>query len=227
MADLNSKDASQVVGIVGLDPTTAGETTPVAATSAGGLHINLRSSAGSEMLGQKISAQSIPVVLPSDASGGESGIVNDGSLFSAAVSVSAAVQGVDNPLVLIRNPAGSGKSLFIWRGRLASTVTNVGITFSIYANPTVLTNGTTLAIVNRNIGGASNPSTVALASTLPTVSSLGTLITVAQVGQNNNSIDMNEDFAVKINPGNSILITGNPNSNNRNAAITLVWQEKA
>lgn len=225
MADLGPKDGSQLVSLVGIDSNTA-ETNPINATPGGGIHSNLRDSTGIELLGQKVSALSIPVVLPSDAPGGNSGIVNDGSLFSAAAVVIAATAGADNPLVLITNPSGSGKSLFIWRGRFGSTVTNVAISFKIYSNPTITLAGTSLPITNRNIGGISNLNSVATVTTLPTTSTLGTLITALNVGQNNNSIDMNEEFAIKVNPGNSLLITGAPSSNNREATMTLVWQEK-
>lgn len=226
MADLNSKDSSLIVGIVGLDDTTR-ETNPVNSTALGGLHTNLRDGLGSELIGQKTMATSIPVVLPSDATGGQAGLVNDGSLFSVAAVIVAAGAGVDNPLLLITNPTGSGKSLFLWRSRFGSTVTNVAMSFKIFSNPVITLTGTSVSATNRSIGGIGNPAPIAVVTTLPTASALGALITALNVGQNNNSIDMNEEFAIKLNPGNSLLVTGSPSSNNREATMTIVWQEKA
>ena len=48
MADLTSKDSSQNITIVGAS-TTGVESNYVDATSAGGLHTNLRNSAGTEI----------------------------------------------------------------------------------------------------------------------------------------------------------------------------------
>lgn len=177
-------------------------------------------------IGQKTSAGSLSVVLASDTSVNSSSLVNDGTLFSASADITAATSGVDNALLYLRNPIGSGKYIYIWRARLGSTVLNVGMSFKIFQNPTVTANGAALTILNRYVGGPANPSPAVLATTLPTVTTRGDLLTVGNVGQNSNSIDLNEDFAIKVAPGNSILITGNPTSNNRNAAVTIVWQEK-
>lgn len=176
-------------------------------------------------LGQKTSAQSVPVVFASDSALGQSAIADQGNLFSVATVLTAANASVDNPVLLIRNPAGSGKSLFIWRGRFGSTITNVAMAFKIFSNSTVTAVGTPLTVINRNIGG-SNPATVALVTSLPSVSANGALITALNVGQNNNSIDMNEEFAIKLNQGNSLMITAAPSSNGREATVSVVWQEK-
>lgn len=177
-------------------------------------------------VGQKTMANSLAVTIASDQVGTSIGLVNDGSLYCVSTVLFAATSDIDNGLVLIRNPAGSGKFIYVWRGRFGCITTNVAIVFKIFANPTVTLNGTSLGIVNRNIGMVSPPASVALVTTLPTIAASGSTVTIANVGQNNNSIDLNEDFSIKLSPGNSLLITASPNSNNRPTAITLVWQER-
>lgn len=224
MADLDQLQSADAVYIVGANSTGV-ETNPVNSTPAGGLHVSLRDGTGSEILGQKSSANSIPVVLPSDAPG-QAGVVNDGSLFSAAAVTVAGTAGIDNPLMLITNPTSSTKPFFIWRSRFGSTTANVTMGFKIFSNPVVTSAGTTLSPMNRSVGG-SYPNSVAQVTKVPTVSANGELLTALNVGQNNNSIDMNEEFAIKINPGNTLMITANPSTNNREVTITVVWQEKS
>jgi hypothetical protein len=152
------------------------------------------------------------------------GVLSFGLLFSAAADVNATTAGTNNPLILIKNPTESGKNIFIWSCRLGSSVTNTSMGFKFFINPTITTNGTTLTPVNRNVGG-SNPATISQAFTLSTISASGTLLDIADVGQNNSSIGTNQDLTIILNPGNNLLITGSPSSNNRNASVTIVWQE--
>ena len=156
---------------------------------------------------------------------GTSSLANDGTLWSAADVINAADSDEHNPLMLIINPSGSTKDFYFWRSRIAMLVTNNNLEVRIYSNPTVTANGTAITPRNRNIGGT-NPSVQTQAYRLPTISANGNLITVAGIGQNNNSIDLNEDFAIRLAPNNSLLITGKPSSNNRAAAVTIVWQER-
>ena len=211
------------------------ETAPASDTASSGLNGRLQRLAQRltslinlfpTSIGQKNAAGSLSVVFASDVSVGTSALANDGSLWSASAEINATLAGADNPILLLRNPSGSGKSLYIWRGRLGCLVTNNSMSFKIFSNPIITMNGTTLSATNRNIGGT-NPTSIALCSTIPTISISGSLIGIASVGQNTNSIDLNEDFAIKINPGNSILLTCNPSSNNRAAAVTFTWQERA
>lgn len=69
MADLDSNQAAQAVRIIGSDLVGV-ETTPVASTSQGGLHSNLRDSAGNEILGTKNSNLSLPVSSSEDVTFG-------------------------------------------------------------------------------------------------------------------------------------------------------------
>lgn len=62
MADISDINAAQAVKIVGSDASGV-EQTPVASTATGGIHTNLRDALGSELLGIKTSALSLPVTI--------------------------------------------------------------------------------------------------------------------------------------------------------------------
>lgn len=64
-----------------------------------------------------------------------------------------------------------------------------------------------------------------LVTSLPTVSSSGSLLQSIVTGQNSNSDRIIEGTSVSLDPGTSLLITGDPSSNNRNCEISIVWSE--
>lgn len=182
----------------------------------------------SPTLGQKISAQSIPVVLPSDASSPDAGIqqlVDTNQMYCIAVDLNMASSSTDNPLILLRNPLGSGKKIYIFKIQAGTTVTNVSVEFKVFGNPTVTSNGTSITAVSRNIGGGA-PTATALVTSIPTISANGSGMSNLSQGQNSTPLFFGEDFSMEIQPGSSLLFTGSPSSNNRNAAITFIWLEK-
>lgn len=65
MADLSDNNSAMNVKIIGADSSGV-EQTPVHSSSGGAIHTNLRTESGTELLGQKTMAQSIPIVFPSD-----------------------------------------------------------------------------------------------------------------------------------------------------------------
>lgn len=146
-------------------------------------------------------------------------------LYSAAADINCVTASTDNRILLFRNPSGSGKKIFVWAIVAGSTVTNVAIQFKVFANPTITSNGSTITAYPRNIGN-SQPSAVGLVTSLPTITANGGFISNISVGQNTaSSIIFDSSFSVCIQPGNSILLTGNPTSNNRNAAVSIIWAE--
>jgi len=151
-------------------------------------------------------------------------LVKDNKLYSVGLDVVAATSGVDNPLVYIRNPVASGVVISVVKLHVGTTVTNVGVEFKLTADPTVTVNGTAQTAISRNIGGGA-AAAKGLVTTIPTVTAIGGVMSNAQTGQNSNSFSMDEDYAIIIQPGHAMLVTGSPSSNNRNCDVTLVWAE--
>jgi len=179
-------------------------------------------------VGQKAMVSSVPVVFASDQSPltvGISGDLDDGKIFSIATEVNMAAAGTDNPLILLRNPAASGKKLYLWKVHAGTSVTNVAAVFKIYKAPTITANGTGLTEVNRKIGGSEVA--VATAFSLPTISALGTKFSSLSLGQNNNAVIFAEDYSVVVLVGQDIVITGDPSSNNRQSVLTVIWKEES
>lgn len=145
-------------------------------------------------------------------------------VYTVATQLNMATSGTDNPLVLIKNPLGSGKTLYLYKIIVACDVTNVLSIFKYFADPTITANGAALASASNNVGGGA-PASALSAFTLPTISADGTKLAILTFGQNNNSISSIEDFSIAIAANHNFLITGNPGSNNREATITVVWVE--
>lgn len=149
--------------------------------------------------------------------------VNQSKMFSASFDITAASAGSNNPLLLFRNPSGSGKVVYIYSIQAGCAVANVSFKFRLFANPTVTSNGTARTPRQRNIGSATVASS--LINTLPTVSSSGNELSALVNGQNTNSVVFAEGFSIEVQPNNAFLITGDPLSNNRAAVITITWVE--
>lgn len=150
--------------------------------------------------------------------------VTANQFYSFAVDVNMATAGTNNPIVLLRNPNGSGKVIHVWLVDAGAVANNTEAEFSLFSSPTVTSNGSAITVGSRNIGGGASAA-VLLATSLPTVSSNGTRIEGKVYGQNGNSVELGREFSVAIQANNSLLITGNPNSNGRIAQVTVIWAE--
>jgi len=144
-------------------------------------------------------------------------------VYTISVLLNQVASGTDNPLVLIKNPAGNGRILYLYKVALSCTAANVSTTFRLFADPTITANGTVFTPVTNNVG--SSIASTMLAYTLSVVSSGGTPLDTYIYGQNSNSLNFLPDFSIHVNPGHSLLVTGNPTSSNRQAAMTLTWTE--
>lgn len=151
-------------------------------------------------------------------------IVAANQMYSTSVEVNLATAAADNPAVLFKNPNGSGKTIYIWRIFCGVTIQNVSAEFRVWLSPTITANGTGLTLASRNVGGGA-PASAANAYSLPSVSSNGTLAEGMYQGQNSNSIVLTMDSSLALAANTSMLITGNPLSNNRSAIITIIWYE--
>lgn len=168
-----------------------------------------------------INISGINVTVPSAVN--VTNFVDQGKVFTLSASINMATSGSNNPLVLLKNPSGSGKIIYIYKVSCGINVSNVAGKFVLFKDPTVTNNGTTFTPVNCNIGHANT--SISNAYTLSTVSASGTQLLSYQVGQNSNNVTELTDFSIFIQANHSILLTGDPLSNNREANLTLVWAE--
>jgi hypothetical protein len=145
-------------------------------------------------------------------------------VYVTAFNVNMPTSGTDNPLLLVRNPTGSGKTLYVYKLGFGSTVANVSAVFKVFSDPTVTANGTSQAATSLNIGGGA-PAASVLSTSTPTITANGAEIESYEAGSNNNSGSFVEDFSIHVAANHALLITGNPGSNNRDAALTIVWVE--
>lgn len=151
-------------------------------------------------------------------------LLDNNLLFSAEFLVNAASSSVDNPLILFKNPSGSGIRVYFFQLTGNSTISNERTTFRIFQNPTVTTNGTAYTPKPRCIGNGSDPSDC-LVYSLPTLSAYTDGMSTVESGENTNSQDIVDVQQMCIMPNNSIVLTGKPKSNNRIQAVTMVWAE--
>lgn len=180
-----------------------------------------------------------PVAIFNDATGNQLSLESLGNIHSGDVSrlftinnntygnaleVNAASNGTDNTAILIRNPNGSGKIFYFFMMSAGVQINNVFITYKLFANPTITTNGTAQTPVSLNVGGGAGAA-VALINTLPTVSANGSAIVAKLMSQNGTEVNLVQHGIIALNPNNSMLITANPQSNNRVSAYTLHWAE--
>ena len=214
------------------------ETAPVSDTASSGLNGRLQRIAQRltslislfpSSIGQKIKSDSLSVTIASDQ--GNIPVAVDPitvigfDTYRAALISNAASAGSKNPIFLIRNPIASGKVFYIRSIKVGISVTNVTVDFSLFSNPTITTNGTTVNSFEANIGYG-QPTAKALCSSLPTISANGNLLAVTSIGQNTAGSELIFEFGIAIQPGNSILMTADPSSNNRSVSFAVTWKEQ-
>lgn len=127
---------------------------------------------------------------------------------------------MEHPLILVSNPAGSGKSLFMFQRKLSTDNNTTLIRF--YANAVVNVAGSTTAPVNLRSGSATT--SVANCYLGATITSAGTLMAV--IPSTIYSIDSSLLFI--LDPGNNFYISGQQisgSSGSSNVFIELTWYE--
>ena len=156
------------------------------------------------------------------------GIISEtlsGITYSVNVEQNANSANQDNPIIFFKNPSNSGKNVLITRF-LIDVITKGGqSTVRIWSNPTVTINGTSVAINNNFLGGPSNVSSIVNAYSVPTVTYKGTRLRSISCGKDSNSFTLATDGSFIIAPNNAVLITAQPEANDRIVALTLSWKE--
>jgi hypothetical protein len=175
-----------------------------------------------DVIGAVTSTQVVDTTLPPSGGQMSSYAIND-KVWTVAAALNQVAAGIDNPILLLKNPSGSAKRFYLYRIDLGVNMANVLSDVRLWYAPTVTANGSAITPKNNHIGGSG--SSAAQVYTLPTCSSLGTLMRSIVVGQNTNSAVIEEEFSIVLEPNTSILVTGNPSSNNRPSELTVMWVE--
>lgn len=220
MADTPINETIEVVVVDG----ASNNGNEMVVNSDGTVNTRLKDGSGNSIVkGQATMANCLPMVIASDQSTVPVSIGLPTYLdktFGYAVSINQPSAGTDNPLVYIKNPSGSGKTIYLKFISYGISVVNVLGSCRVWKNPTVSANGT-----SRTIIPFGSQTTAMELYTVPTVTNSGTLMHDAVSGQNNNSLLMDFAYEIQIAANSSILITGDPGSNNRQAEISVRWIE--
>jgi hypothetical protein len=143
----------------------------------------------------------------------------------APTKINAAVAASDNPMLMLVNLATSTISANIIARTMGCDVSNVIVNYRTFINPVVTSSGTYIKPV-RVYQTAGIPESQIQAYTLPTVSSPGSAIDNIAQGQNTAAAHREDNQTVSIAPGNRLLITADPSSNNRAQYISVRWLEE-
>lgn len=125
---------------------------------------------------------------------------------------------VETPSVVITNPAGSGKSLFLFYRSLYSDLNPVIV--RLYSNPTLNSAGATTA--PKNMRSGSTTATVSVCYLASTITSNGTLVTAMPAPP----YGVESTVLYIIDQGNSVLFTAQQSAAGTSVAfIENVWYE--
>jgi hypothetical protein len=134
--------------------------------------------------------------------------------------ISSGTGGAESNQVLIRNT--SDKLVRIQKLLTSTCVSSNNNIFRFYRNPTYSAAGTPLTITNADFRADAPASEIAV-STAPTVSDKGTrFMTYCQGATSMTELKL----PVRLNPGESLLVTVRPNANGVTYALTLFWMEE-
>ncbi len=124
----------------------------------------------------------------------------------------------ETPAVVITNPAGSGKSLFLFSTVLYSDLNPAVV--RLYSNPTLNVSGT--ATVARPMRSGSTLTSISVCYLSSSITANGTLITVLPVP----TYGLQLDLLYVLDPGNSVLYTAQQAAaGTSNVFIDAVWYE--
>lgn len=176
-------------------------------------------------LGQKVMASSLPVTMASNQPAIPVSMTNASQIrYSSVVqNFNLGTSGTEYPILLMRNPSGSGMAALIrLLGMNNITKTQTAI-FRVYANPTVTSVGTTVPARYLVIGGISVAKTLITSS--PVISAFGEVLHTYGTGANQNDLTRLLDATDTILSNNSYLVTGIGSNNNTAIDLTAEWTE--
>jgi len=133
----------------------------------------------------------------------------------------------DTPFMLLRNPAGSGKRLHLWKiGAFVSNDTNTLANIRFHTNAVLTSTGTPALIVN-GYAEAVPVGSAMQAFTNPIASNVGVRFwnILAQSGTNGSFVMMDFSGALSLGPGKDILLVANSDGTNRTIEFSSIWVE--
>lgn len=141
-----------------------------------------------------------------------------GNAFSLPAAGKSLANTSEAPAIVVTNPAGSGKSLFIEMRAYSSNLNPV--IFRTYLNPTINVAGSTTAAVNLRTGATQTSVSVCYEGA--SITSNGTLLDVYAGG----TTSFLPTSLLVVDQGNSLLITGQQSTSGTSTAIAqLAWYE--
>ena len=141
-----------------------------------------------------------------------------GTTFALPAAGTSLTNTSEIPLTVIKNPSGSGKSLFIYIRAFSSNLNPV--VFRTYLNPTTNVLGATTTPINMRTGATQT--SISLCYEGATITSNGTLMDVYAGGTNS----FLPTALLVLDQGKNLLITGQQNAAGTSLAIPqVVWYE--
>jgi hypothetical protein len=154
---------------------------------------------------------------------------SSGQVYVTAFEFNLPTNGTESPVVYIKNPNASGKTLILKiLSASCEDATNGSGIIRLYGDPTTSANGTSQTISSTSIGGGASASAMTAFSG-PTVSVNGTIVFAIATGSGNvttaGSMPVNFDGLIRLSANHTLLVTGEPSTNNMNYTFTVIWQE--
>jgi hypothetical protein len=193
----------------------------------GAEEVNLRTSAGAELLGQQVSAASLPVVISTEQQEyllrtSEQQLALENKVFITSFEITT-VGTTEIPVFLFRNPSGSGKTVKLIRLTLTNfTTVNSFIRVRAYLSPTITADGTGLTEACTHIGQA-GPVSVTFSS--PTASANGTRVSQWETPGFSNALVIPMDLLFILDANTQIILTGQADGTNRTLGCSMLWAE--
>ena len=154
---------------------------------------------------------------------GSQSTANNQTFFLCAQNIDLSASGGENGMILIVNSSTSTKVATILSNSLTNQDSTAFIQFKFYYGALITSSGTVAEIHNANIGGTGTSSLQAYIN--PTFSNTGTCIDTNVLAARSSIIrPVNGLFLLQ--PGQTILITGNPTLGGADASIRLIWSEQ-
>jgi len=143
-----------------------------------------------------------------------------GSSFGVAEDFASISGTSEFPLLLLKNPSGSGRSLLLTHFNFAVDSSVTRSCFRVYGAPTITSDGTSVTIRSNLIGGSGS---VAQAYKNPTISANGGLLSTILLPTNHLSNGQNRIISVPA--GQNFLITVKNDITNVSVFSHLYWVE--